>query len=385
MSVLRNILAVCASLVALILSVPVIAVGFPFMAVALVVRAVATRLEPKCIRWPEIFEFDSTLGWKTTPNLNCYCLDERDDTFHIVTDEEGWPGSRTVENSDIVVFGDSHAFGYGVDHEKSFSQVEKGVRIKAIGVPGYNMVQELMLLERLAPRLHLKMVVWFCYIGNDLFDNLSPEMSGYRAPFLRQSRKGTAWEVVTSHLAPEPWTCSVGAKALRKSGYPLIPGLHSDTILSRRAYSACEHLIEQGQQVCGRNGARLAVVSIPEPFALDSKRVATARMQYPSLNQLDSDYPDTRLREMCGKLGVRFLALKDHLELSDYKTSHDHWTERGHRRVAKVLSDLYRDQASDAELPPSWTSHSGRLIAVYDEDVLESKTCSGSEDSSVSA
>jgi hypothetical protein len=70
------------------------------------------------------------------------------------------------------------------------------------------------------------------------------------------------------------------------------------------------------------------------------------------LNQLDSDYPDARLREACSKLGVQFLALKDHLELSDYKSSHDHWTERGHRRVAEALSDLYRDQASYTGLPP---------------------------------
>lgn len=347
MPVLRTILAGCTALVAIILAVPVIVLGLPFMAVSWVVYSLASRLEPKCIRWPDIFEFDSTLGWKATPNLNCFCLDERDDIFHVVTDNQGWPGSRTVENSDIVVFGDSHAFGYGVDHKNSFSQVKCGVRIKAIGVPGYNMVQELMLLERLASRLQLKLVVWFCYVGNDLFDNLSPEMSGYRSPFLRSSRKGTTWEVVTSHLAPDPWTCSVGAKALRRSRYPLIPGLHSETVLSRRSYSACEHLIERGQQICRRNGARLVVASIPDPFALDPKQIAAGKTQYPFLKHLNPDYPDKKLRELCNKAAVPFLALKDHLELSDYKTSHDHWTERGHCRVAKVLSDLYHHHASN--------------------------------------
>lgn len=345
MSVLRTILAGLTALLALALAAPVIALGLPFMLVSYCVGLLASHLEPKCIQWPDIFEFDSMLGWKARPNLNCSCLDVRDDVFHILTDQQGWPGSRTIENSDIVVFGDSHAFGYGVDHKNSFSQVNCGVRIKAIGVPGYNMVQELMLLERLAPKLQLKMVVWFCYVGNDLFDNLSPEMLGYRAPFLRRSQGSTAWEVVTSHLSPAPWISSTGARALRRSGFPLIPGLHSDSFLSHRVYAACETLIDRGHQVCKSNGARLVVACIPEPFSLDPNQVAAARKRYPFLKNLDPNYPDEKLRAMCEKMGVRFIALKDHLELGDYKLSHDHWTERGHRRVANVLSHLYRGHA----------------------------------------
>jgi len=344
--ILRVVLAGLTALIALVLAMPIIALGLPFIVVSYFVRLFAFRLEPRTIQWPELFEFDAVLGWKVKGNTDCYCLDERDDVFHIVTDQQGWPGRQTVENCDMVVLGDSHAFGYGVDHRSSFSQLNYGVRMKAIGVPGYNLVQELMVLEELGPKLRHKLIVWFCYVGNDLFDNLAPEMLGYRAPFLRQSYGSTAWETVTSHLAPKPWTCSSGQAALRRSGYPLIPGLHSDTILSRRVYPACEHLIDRGHEVCRKNDARLVVVSIPEPFALDPKQIAATRERYPFLNDLDPDYPDKKLREMCNKMGVRFIALKDHLSLGDYKRSHDHWTKRGHRRVAKVLSGLYRDQHS---------------------------------------
>jgi hypothetical protein len=343
LSSLRIILAGVTALIALVFAMPVVVLGLPFILGSYLVGHLASRLEGKCIQWPDIFEFDAKLGWKAKPNLNCFCLEASDDVFHVLTDEHGWPGSQSVENSDMVVLGDSHAFSYGVDHEKSFSQLNGGVKIKAVGVPGYNMVQELMLLEELAPKLRHKQVVWFCYVGNDLFDNLSPEMLGYRAPFLRRIQGSTGWEVVTSHLASQSWTCSAGARTLRRSGYPLMPALHSDTVFSQRVYSACESLIERGYQICKNNAAQLVVACIPDPFALDTRQIAAARNRYPFLKNLDQSYPDEKLQAICNKIGIRFIALKDHLELDDYKRLHDHWTERGHRRVAKVLYNIYRE------------------------------------------
>ncbi|GKS58311.1 hypothetical protein YTPLAS18_18380 [Nitrospira sp.] len=343
--IVRTILAGLTALVALVLATLIIALGFPFYLVSFLVRTLASRLEPPCIQWPDLFKFDPTIGWKARENVDSYCLDERDDIFHVLTDNQGWPGRRHVDDSDVVVFGDSHAFGYGVDHERAFWQVDCGVKIKAIGVPGYNMVQESMLLERLAPQLRHKMVAWFCYVGNDLFDNLCPEMLGYRMPFLRQANYNGTWEIVTSHLSPDPWTGSIGARAVRRSGYPLIPALHSDTPLSRRSFSACEFLIARGHQACRKHGARLVVVSIPEPFALDPQQISTANEQYPYLKDLSADYPDRKLGAMCQKAGVEFVALREYLELCDYKRAHDHWTERGHRRVADVLTKLYLAKA----------------------------------------
>ena len=353
MSTLRIILAGFAALIDLVLATQVLVLGLPVRVVSYVVSVIVTRLEPKCIQWPDIFEFDSGLGWKAKPNLNCFCLDVRDDVFHILTDQQGWPGNQTVENSDMVILGDSHAFGYGVDHQNAFFRLNSGFRMKAIAVPGYNMVQELMVLEELAPKLRHKLVVWFCYVGNDLFDNLSPEMSSYRAPFLRRSDGSPGWEIVTSHLAAVPWTGSSGRRTLRRTGYPLIPALHSDTALSRRVYSACESLIERGHQVCKSHGAQLVVACIPEPFTLDPNQIAAARKRYPFLKDLESGYPDEKFRTICNKIGVRFIALSDHLKLADYKRSHDHWTERGHRRVAKALQDLYREHIAQGDCRPS--------------------------------
>jgi hypothetical protein len=214
------------------------------------------------------------------------------------------------------------------------------------------MVQELMVLEELAPKLRHKLVVWFCYVGNDFFDNLSPEMLGYRAPFLSRKARSDAWEIVTSHLAPQPWTCSTGARTLRRNGYALLPALHSDTLLSQRAYSACESLIERGYQVCDRNGARLVIACIPDPFALDQHQIGEARKKSSFLKNLAPEYPDEKLKAICNKMTIGFIALRDYLKLEDYKQSHDHWTEHGHRRVAQALYDIYREHIAQGDRRP---------------------------------
>ena len=48
------------------------------------------------------------------------------------------------------------------------------VRIKSIGSPAYSLVHSLMWMERMAPLLEGKLVVWFVYNGNDLADNVYP-------------------------------------------------------------------------------------------------------------------------------------------------------------------------------------------------------------------
>ena len=242
----------------------------------------------------------------------------------------------------MIVFGDSHAFGYSIDQELAFFRLNPNLRIKPIGVPGYNLVQEFLTMERLGSQLREKLIVWFIYIGNDIYDNLSPEMSGYRSPFVREVQGNGAWEIVTAHLAHERWTCSKGIRHSRN--YPIRAALHSDTFLAQRAYSACESLIQRGSKLCEQIGSRLVVMSIPSLLALspqdhreNTKGSSLSWGDRPRLSR--SKARD----EVCQKLGVRFIALKNFLDRQDFKPADDHWTQRGHRRVAKVLCDLYDD------------------------------------------
>jgi hypothetical protein len=325
---------------------PILVVGLPFLLVNGLTRICARQWTPKVIQWPEVFEFDPVLGWRAKAHLDCHILEQRDDIFHVRTDEEGWPRTRALAESKMVVIGDSHAWGYGVDYDKTFFNLISESPVKAIGVPGYNLVQELLLMERLAPQLRDKLVVWFVYIGNDLYDNLSPEMSGYRTPFVRLARGSNEWEIVTSHLRADRWTVSSGS--LRR----LNSAVYGRSYFAERAYGACEFLIAKASELCRQVGARLVIVSIPTPFALTPTAVEEARQKWKGVREIDPEFPDQELRAICAKLGVPFVALMCSFVREDYKERDDHWTESGHQKVATLLRELCQHETISASGMP---------------------------------
>src|SRR5262249_1276507 len=151
-------------------------------------------IEPAYLPWHEMIEFDQFVGWKPKPGLNTYHLAD-DDVYRTTTDMEGWRGKTTFEESQVVVFGDSYVFGHAIDDRYFFADLNPRLRVKAIGVNGYNMVQEYMWMKRLAPRLRAKLAIWFIFLGNDVTDSLEASMEGYRIPFVRQDRGTARWEV----------------------------------------------------------------------------------------------------------------------------------------------------------------------------------------------
>lgn len=345
MNILRTAHALAVAGVAVLLAVPVLVLALPFWGVALLTGALARRLEPPARSWRDLVRFDPAVGWRPRSNVDGHFV-ERGDVFHVVTDAEGWPGKAGVEESDIVVFGDSIAFGFGVDAARSYREVNPRLRVKAISAPGYNLVQELLLMQEMAPRLARKLVVWFIYHGNDLYDNLSPFMGPYRTPFVRERRDGTGWEIVTSHLSPAPWRYSAGRY---RDWQRVLASLYRPTFLADRAYAACDFLLGEAKKVCDGVGARLVVCTLPSPLALGSLASRLAQhSDHPEA--FDPDLPDRKISDSCRAHGIPFVAAKPHLSPRDYQLPDDHWNERGHRQVAEILRRLHEEHT--AGLPP---------------------------------
>jgi hypothetical protein len=330
---LRLVFAALILVPCLILLTPVFAFAALLLAFTALVRFIAPKLEPQFVSWRELIDFDRELGWK--PNLDTYYLPHQDDVFRVMTDAEGWPGHRTLDESAVVVIGDSFAFGYGVDPERSFANLNQGIAIKNIGAPGYSMVQPVLLMETFANRLAGKLVVWFVCLENDLEDNLSPAMWRYRAPFVRPTRNGSGWEIAKDHVAPAQWQCS---KNGRKR---LLPFLCVDGPLADRAYAAAGYLIGRAAACCRSVDAQLVLVTIPDPILLTTageQRLAAITGK----SDCDPSLPDRRLAESCRQSGVAFLAGRDWVSDSDYKRRERlHWNEQGHRRMGEVLAGLY--------------------------------------------
>jgi hypothetical protein len=338
--VMRALVASIGALAAGAASLPIVLAVLPFFLVARLARGFTRLLEGATTPWDAVIAFDPVLGWRPRPSLDVRCRFPRG-VFHIRTDANGWRGHRLLEEAAIVVVGDSFAFGFGVDDARAFfSLTGRALPITAVGSPGHNMVQGLIWMQQLAPRLRGKLVVWFVCISNDLYDNLRPNLDHYRMPFVRSAGAGQ-WEIVTSHVGPEPWPCPYRPEITAAEKLAAVFG---DNPLSERVYAAAEHLIREGRDLCQRAGAELAVFTIPWAIQLDARAWEGKRRESADGASLDRLRPDRRLKEICSRLEVPLVAAREHMRLRHHIPDDGHWNESGHRRVAALLARLYRDR-----------------------------------------
>src|SRR5258706_15159002 len=121
MATLRVFLAIIAAVLGLLLVAPVVFVGLCFAAVAYLTKRGSRLFEEQILPSNELIEFAPTIGWKPRANLNAHYLTlVKDGVFHTITDAKGWPDRSNITDSNVVVFGDSYAFGYGVNSRATF-------------------------------------------------------------------------------------------------------------------------------------------------------------------------------------------------------------------------------------------------------------------------
>jgi GDSL-like Lipase/Acylhydrolase family len=117
---------------------------------------------------------DPYLGFRYRPNFTGH-LRRGDLDFAFTTDEKGFRNdSPSPEAADIVVVGDSMAFGYGVPDEATWShrvatQLD-GYTLRNFGLIGGAPQQYLRVLKREALELNPKLVLFMLFPGNDLDD-----------------------------------------------------------------------------------------------------------------------------------------------------------------------------------------------------------------------
>src|SRR5947207_94737 len=343
---IRTILAAVTATIALVLLLPLFLLILPFWLVSVLTRGIARMIEPEFLTREQLIQFDPVFGWRARPNLDTHHL--MVDVFHIRTDQDGWRGDHSLTESDIVVFGDSFAAGYGVSDRHFFANLSGGYKIKSVGIGGYSMVQELLWMTELKNSLHRKLVVWFIYYGNDLFDNLMPDLRGYRKPFVRENGVSEEWEMVSSHVAPEQWPVIHEGRMQGQHHNPKLAELCSETFLAKRAYAASEYLIGKGKQICDEVEAQLVVVGIPDAIQLTTTGRQNLKALGGESTSFDADRPDKELARICDRRGVQFQAGKTFLDAGCYKINDCHWNEKGHRRVCEAVNALARNRRGGA-------------------------------------
>jgi hypothetical protein len=336
MMMLRTVVALAAALIGMILMVPVLVLAIPFWLVSGLSRRVAARLAPRAVQWADLIDYEPDVGWRPRPDLDAVALDLNGDGFHVTTDSDGWRGTASIENADVIAFGDSFAFGSAVDDDQFFADAVDRPRIKAIGAPGYNLVQSYHWLTVLAPRLRGKLVVWLVYPGNDLDDNLLPNMDRYRMPFMRE--QDGAWEIVTSHVNQTPWP--IPGKRRNIESYV---DICCDTFRTSRTMGAFDDLLGRVASACEGAGADLLVVTIPDYSQVNRPGLLKALAMLDDPQRFDDGLPDRRIGEVCATRGIRFLPLAECLGPADYLTADVHWTADGNRKVAQAIARAWKE------------------------------------------
>ena len=339
MSLLRFIKIGLAWMASLLLALPALVVGLLVYSFSACVKALASLMEPDFVKWRQLIEFDPELGWRPMAHLDAHYMVKRDGIHRIQTDGMGWPRADTLsEDHDVVVIGDSYAFGFGIDTGSSFADLTDRPKVKAIGAPGYSMVQGVILMRQLAHQLSGKLVVWFVYPENDLYDNLFPSVFGYRSPFARNKNGSEEWEIISDHVSPDTWVSS----ARIRPNMDVLAELCTASPLSDRIYAACRYLIREAAEACTNAGAQLVIFAIPNlnQLELQGRKMLSARV--PQTYRFDANHPEQRMGEICREFGVPFVAGSAHLKSEDYKTwERWHWTAGGHAKVSELLRTLH--------------------------------------------
>ncbi len=352
-NLVRFSVAALGGLVGLLLSLPLVLVAIPFWLVhglGSLFQDLFARFRAAAVPWTNMVVFDPEIGWRPKGNLDLTVRGER--TARVTTGADGWRGKQDLDEAEVVVFGDSFAFGHGTDDRAFFADRVAGARVKAIGADGYNLVQEFQWMQRLGRHLEGKLIVWLVYYGNDLYDNLTPHLFGYRQPFLRTDPEGEEWEIVTEHLREAPW------RGPKNQGHvQALSEICCDTYAADRAFEATAAIVGWGRDLLAELGADLVVVGHPDPVQVVPERAGRLERFAPDPGSFDPLSPDTRLARICRDLGVRFESLTPRLVSSDFLFTDVHWTPAGNVTMAELVAELAAERREPAKVAapgPDW-------------------------------
>lgn len=289
----------------------------------------------------EIYQFDSELGWVAKPGED-YILR----TYHnydVTIGKDGWRGETKFQDADVVVLGDSFAFGLGVDEEDHFQNLSTQPRIKAIGLPGYNLVQEFLLLEKYQNSLKNKTIVWFVFYGNDFYESIQPNMMNYTTPYVKEYQG--VWRIQRDHL-------DKNGLAYDKANHDKIYYAHLGLICSdeyernTKMLEAMNFIFREAKDILNKQNAMLLIMGVPDVHQLNQDGVSKMKQYlqevFPgSYLNIDPRGPDKKLNALCETLELSFVSGFDFLQAQDY--AYDlHWNPVGHQKIFRQIQSYQK-------------------------------------------
>ena len=151
------------------------------------------QFDPRCAR------YDPGITYTLRPGTCTFANIEFTNTYRInhagVRDDEA-----ALERPAIIVLGDSHAMGWGVEQDQAVPQLlarKTGLTVLNAAVSSYGTVREMMLLDRLDTSQLRALIVQ--YTDNDLIENRAFRRNG-RLPIMSEPE----YQRIVQHYASQP-------------------------------------------------------------------------------------------------------------------------------------------------------------------------------------
>jgi GDSL-like lipase/acylhydrolase family protein len=323
---------------------------------------------------------DPDLGFRHAPNVRwsgrprsdvevaCGLSASRADVITVTYDGHGYRNATALARADIALIGDSYVEGgieggYVSDHEvvSSFLQERLGRSVANLGVAGYGTAQELVVLQRDAMPLAPRVVIWFFFEGNDLYNDQEFE----NAMLAPHNVRATAWteghgwwrrsliRAVTAQLrlmlspfvagyCPAFATVAAGPHAGRKVLFgPEAAAPWTD--FERRRWESAQRTLQQAATVTVARGVKLLLVYVPNKFRV--YRDFVNLQPYSELHRWTVWPLPELFAQFCRDNQLACLDLTGAFRAAvraggmPHGLTDSHWSPEGHRLVAERLEE----------------------------------------------
>ncbi|MBX7166793.1 MAG: SGNH/GDSL hydrolase family protein [Pirellulales bacterium] len=317
---------------------------------AFLVLEAGLRLYARWINALTVVQLDPQLGWRLIPQARRH-VDSETEPYDIAINSAGWrDGEFSTEKPRgvyrILLLGDSFLFATGgVDYGLRYSEIleQRLPSLEALnfGVPGFDLAQEYLLLEREGLNYDPDLVVVCLYWNDDLesFLGYHPKMA-HAKPCLR--REG-------GELVIRPPAHSLFARAVESSAAISWVERRLATLTAKRDALPERDIPDEERAFCFRQifrrfvqgslleGADLAVTYLPHPWDANAQ---------PNLMQVS-------VRDSAKELGFVWVDLTPRLGPGNAKEPYffavnGHLNRRGHEVVAAELQAMIKSL-------PSWS------------------------------
>ena len=373
--------------------VPLVIVAASIAAVLLAAELALRAAGFASLAW---YRADPVLGWTLRPGLSGWFTEEGR-AFVRVNSAGQRDRPRDVDKPAdvyrIAVLGDAFSEGMQVPLDRTYwallperlascgFQPGKRIEVLNFGVRGYGTAQSYLMLQTVAIRYQPDLVLLQFTNGNDVRDNSFALDPGKDRPFFMldeqgslrfddsfrsagaYARRASISRELLRRVADRSRLLQLarGARELKVLGQAHagatgnVAGLEIHTLAAPRnvlwqdAWRVTEGLIERIGEFAARNGAKLAVVTVP--FAMQAhpdagqREALLARFGVPDLA-----YPERRIAsfvERAGHLGIMLgpqmqaLAVSSGAYLYGFENTElgfGHWNELGHRAAAELIA-----------------------------------------------